>query len=73
MNLSKTMPDIPDDWKGNVTDTCRVLGGEKPISVTTLKKYAAIGRRHGGIDYNVNRKGLMVFIGKEVKRFWREH
>lgn len=72
MNLSKTCPEIPDNWKGNIADTCRVLGGEKPISDDTLRKYAKMGKRHGGIDFGVSKRGKMVFTGKEIKRFWNE-
>lgn len=73
MNLRKTSPDIPDDWKGNIADTCRVLGGDKPVTEDFLRKWARIGRRGGGIDWMPSRSGKMMFLGKEVKRFWREH
>lgn len=75
MNLAKTCPDIPDNWRGNIADTCRVLGGEKPLSRDTLKKYALLGRREGGIDWKPKRglKSGMTFSGKEVKRFWMNY
>lgn len=73
MNLRKTCPDIPDTWKGNVADTCRVLGDGKPISRHTLRKYATLGKAHGGIDYKPSKNGKMMFIGKEVKRFWHSY
>lgn len=72
MNLTKICPDIPDSWKGNLADTCRVLGDDKPISANTLRKYAMLGKRCGGIDWRPAKSGKMVFTGKEVKRFWRE-
>lgn len=69
-NFSKTRPDIPDDWVGNMADTCKVLGnGNKPISKGTLMKYAALGRRYGGIDWKPGKRGKL-FIGREIKRFW---
>lgn len=72
MNLRNTCPEIPDDWKGGIADTCRVLGGEKPVTEDFLRKWARIGRRGGGIDWLPTKKGRMSFCGKEIKRFWRE-
>ncbi len=71
MNLSNVCPDIPDNWRGGVAATCRVLGGAKPISDETLRKYARLGRRLGGIDWKVSKSGRMMFYGAEIKRFWR--
>lgn len=73
MNLRKTCPDIPDNWKGNIADTCRVLGGEKPMSNNWLRSKARLGKRNGGIDWMPSKSGKMMFSGKEVKRFWREY
>lgn len=70
MNLAKVCPDIPDDWRGGVAATCKILGGERPLSPTTLRKYAGLGRRGGGIDWRPSGKGKMIFSGKEIKRFW---
>lgn len=70
MNLANVCPDIPDNWRGGVIDTCKILGGEKPISKTTLLKYARLGRRCGGIEWKPSKSGKMFFTGKEVKRFW---
>lgn len=63
---SKVRPDIPDNWKGGMAETQRVLGG---IDFKTLDKYAKLGKRNGGIDSKLTLRGRQ-FIGKEVKRFW---
>lgn len=69
MNLVNVCPDIPDSWKGSVSATARILG----ISRDTLYKYAALGKRGGGIDWTVSRSnGRKMFSGKEVKRFWSQ-
>lgn len=73
MNLRKTCPDIPDSWRGNVADTCRVLGDGKPISDHTLRKYARLGKARGGIGWKLSKSGKMTFSGKEVKRFWHTY
>ncbi|MDE6338541.1 MAG: hypothetical protein K2K97_01990 [Muribaculaceae bacterium] len=66
MNLVKTCPDIPDSWKGNISDVCRILG----LNYRTVRKAAEKGRRNGGIDWIAGLGGRMMFTGKEVKRFW---
>lgn len=69
MNLVNICPDIPDDWRGGVVKTSKILG----IDAKTLNKYAALGRRNGGIDWYISRKnGRKVFRGKDIKKFWRE-
>lgn len=72
MNLTNVCPDIPDNWKGSITDTCRILGGDKPLSDNTLRKYAKLGKQQGGIDWRPSKTGKMIFSGREVKRFWNE-
>lgn len=67
MNLTKTCPDIPDEWKGGITDVAKTLG----LSQATIRKYALIGKRHGGLDYTLANNGRMRFAGKEIKRFWK--
>lgn len=72
MNLTRVCPDIPDDWKGGLSDVCKVLGlPNKPMSRETIRKYAALGKRFGGLDYLPGKNGRRVFLGKEVKRFWK--
>ncbi len=66
MNLVATCPEIPDSWKGGIGKTAQVLG----ISRFTLAKYAALGKRQGGIDWKLATNGRKIFTGKEVKRFW---
>ncbi len=66
MNLVNVCPNIPDGWRGGVCDVSRVLG----LHRETIKKYALIGKRYGGIDYRVTRSGRKTFTGREVKRFW---
>lgn len=69
-NFSPTRPDIPDDWKGSMTATQKILGKSgKPISYNTLNKYALLGSRNGGIDWLPGKRGK-IFLGKEIKRFW---
>lgn len=68
-NFSLTRPDIPDSWKGGVSATRKILGGDKPISWMTLDKYAKLGKRYGGIDWRPGKRGR-IFTGKEIKRFW---
>lgn len=72
MNFSQTCPSIPDNWRGNITEACKVLGGEKPISRTTLEKYMRIPYRLGGIQWYTTRKGRKMFTGKDIKRFWTD-
>lgn len=70
-NWRKTCPDIPDDWKGGMSDTQRVLGEPgKPIDYKTLDKYTKLTKRNGGIGWFPGKKGRKVFFGKEIKRFW---
>lgn len=47
MNLVNICPDIPDGWKGGVTDVARVLG----LHAETIRRAAAKGRKNGGIDW----------------------
>lgn len=65
MNLRKTCPDIPDDWKGSITDACRILGDSKPISDKTLRK------RLGDIKTVRGANGRLQLTGKDVKLLWR--
>lgn len=66
MNLVKTCPNIPDNWKGGMTAASKELG----IDRKTLSSYAKLGKRHGGIDWKLGKNGRKQFSGKEVKRFW---
>ena len=66
MNLVTTCPDIPDTWKGGISQASRILGLDRK----TLSKYASLGKRRGGIDWNMAANGRKVFLGKEIKRFW---
>lgn len=70
MNLRKTCPDIPDDWKGSIADVCRMLGDEKPISRRTVQKYIKLGRRNGGINAKQGTNGRLQITGREAKRLW---
>lgn len=66
MNLVTSRPNLPD--------TARLpLGkaaGELGMSRNTLAKYAAMGRRMGGVDSVIGSNGRRMFYGKELKRFW---
>ena len=68
MNLVNVCPEIPDDWRGNRADTARILG----IDPKTLDVKASLGKRNRGIDWVPGKRGK-IFIGKEIKRFWREY
>jgi len=59
-------PEIADAWRGGASETARVLGVDRK----TLRRYADMGRRAGGIDWKPGKRGR-VFYGKEIKRFWR--
>ena len=65
MNLVNVCPDIPDRWVGGCSDVARLLC----IDRKTVCKYAALGKRNGGIDWRPGRRGR-VFTGKEVKRLF---
>lgn len=69
MKLVKTCPDIPDDWKGGVTEVASLLG----MSRTTLLDKCSKKKRDGGIVWGTGRGGRKVFTGKEVKRFWKSY
>lgn len=68
MNLVHVCPDIPDNWRGGITATAKILG----LDDGTVRKYAKLGRRNGGIDWKPSKSGKMMFSGKEIKRFWNE-
>lgn len=70
MNLTPTCPDIPDSWRGNASQACRVLGGDRPISRSTLAKWVKMSPREGGIKTFVGKDGKRYFSGRELKRFW---
>ncbi len=70
MKLVNVCPNISDDWRGSRSETSKILG----IDPKTLDKNARLGSRNGGIDWIPNRNGRgKTFIGKEVKRFWRNY
>lgn len=66
MNLVNTCPDIPDNWRGGMSEVSRVLG----INRETLRRYVVMGRKKGGIDHMPGKNGRKLFTGREVKRFW---
>lgn len=66
MNARNTCPDIPDTWKGSMTDVCRVLGGDKPVSSKTVRKYIASGK----IKARRGSNGRLQLLGRDVKRLW---
>ena len=70
MNLRKTCPDIPDSWKGGVSDVARLLGETKPLSTDTIYKYVKLGRRNGGINSKRGLNGRLQISGKETKYLW---
>lgn len=71
MNLVNECPSISDNWRGGIIQTAAILG----LDPGTVRKYAKIGRRYGGIDWKPKPGGKrgMVFFGREIKRFWREY
>lgn len=66
MNLRKTCPDIPDDWKGGMSDVCKILGESSPISPKTIKRRMKLGLIQPERDSN----NKLRFTGAEVKRLW---
>ena len=68
LNLVKTCPDIPDNWRGGIGATAEILGLDR----STVRKYAKLGKRNGGIDSKPKPNGKlgMIFYGREIKRFW---
>ena len=42
-----TCPDIPDNWKGGISEVCKVLG----LSREKIRCDAIKGKRNGGIDW----------------------
>lgn len=66
MNLRKTCPDIPDSWKGGISDVARILGGDRPVSRETVKKYIRLGKLKARVGVNKR----LVITGKEVKHLW---
>lgn len=67
MRLVPECPAISDRWKGGMSETARLLG----IDRKTLRKYAELGKRQGGIDWKISMDGRKKFLGKEIKRFWQ--
>lgn len=66
--MTTICPEIPDGWKGGITAAAKVLG----VHVDTVRKYAYLGKKHGGLDWKPAKNGRMQFFGKEIKRFWRD-
>lgn len=66
MNLRNTCPDIPDSWKGGISDVARILGGDRPVSRQTVKKYIQLGKLKARVGVNKR----LVITGKEVKHLW---
>lgn len=69
MNLVTECPDIPDNWKGGVSEVCKILGLDR----NTIRKAALKGKSFGGLDWTLGKNGRKQFSGKEVKRFWRSY
>lgn len=69
MNLVNICPDIPDNWRGGISDVSKVLG----LSMATISRAANKGRLNGGLDWFPGKNGRKRFTGKEVKRFWRSY
>lgn len=67
MNIRNTCPDIPDSWRGGISDVARILGGDRPVSRETVKKYIRLGT----IRALVSPSNRLVITGKEVKRLWK--
>lgn len=49
-----------------MTDVCRVLGGDKPVSSKTVRKYIASGK----IKARRGSNGRLQLLGRDVKRLW---
>lgn len=70
MNLRKTCPDIPDTWKGGITEVAKLLGEEKPISQTTVIKYTQLGCSFGLFSISKGLNGRVQYTGVAVKTLW---
>ncbi len=68
MNLVNECPSISDAWRGGRAETARVLG----IGVRTLDRKTKLGKRFGGIDCLLGKRGK-IYTGKEIKRFWKAY
>lgn len=66
MNLVALRPTLSDTARLPIGKAAEQLG----LSRATLTKYAAMGRRLGGIDSVIGGNGRRMFYGKEIKRFW---
>lgn len=71
MNLRKTCPDIPDSWKGGITEVAKLLGEDKPISQTTVQKYTQLGCNIGLFNISKGLNGRVQYSGVTVKALWR--
>lgn len=66
MNLRKTCPDIPDTWRGGVSQVAIVLGEDRPVSRDTVRKYI----RSSGIKPVAGLGNRAKYSGKDVKYLW---
>lgn len=67
MNLRNTPPDLPDRWRGNVSDCCRVLGREgKPVDRKTFRSWTERMRTPS----HWSGRGREVWTGRDINRLW---
>lgn len=67
MNLRNTCPDIPDDWKGGISETSRLLG----IDRKTVRKYTLRLRARCMVNAAPDSAaGRIRISGAEAKMIW---
>ena len=68
MNIRNTEPNIPNAWRGNVTDCCVVLGRDgHPVDRHTFNAW--VRRYNVPCKWNSHRNAR-VFEGKDIKKLW---
>ena len=59
-------PNISDKAKLNTTQTAKVLG----IHINTVRIKSQVEQK---LAYSIGKNGRPYFLGKSIKKFWREN
>lgn len=62
--MTHLCPEVPDGARFSAREACTLLG----ISFNTLKKYVRLGR----INPSLFSDGTPYYLGREIKKLWRE-
>ena len=62
--MTRLCPEVPDFARCSAREACELLG----ISFNTLKKYVRLGRITPGLFSD----GTPYYLGREIKKLWRE-